>query len=129
MPKEFLIKAGEKKRVLWVFSSSIPGTPRFKAGAVDGGEVTGKVEVARRRWFEWQRENVDLHPRNVFEKGFSDADYRIYVTPDRDTRIIFETRHMRAELYFRILAAVLILGLISGVTAWIFADPATPSQN
>ena len=121
MPKEFLIKAGESKRVLWIFSSSIPGSPRFSAEAVDGGEVSGTVRVSRRRWFVWQHEDHPLHARNVFDKGFADADYRISVTPDKDTKVTFETRHMRTEIFIYILAAVVILGVVAGSTAFMFA--------
>ena len=127
MPKEFIIPAGQRSRVLWLYSSSIPGSPRFRAEALDGGAPSGTVEVARRRWFAWHRDHHPLHQRNVFEKGFSDGDYRIYVTPDQDCRITFETRHFRAEIFFRILAGVLILGVLSAITAFIFANPGGPS--
>ena len=70
MPKQFLITAGETKRVLWIYSSSIPGATRFTAEAVDGGEVSGKVEVARKRWFNWLRDTHDLLAKNTFDKGF-----------------------------------------------------------
>jgi hypothetical protein len=70
-----------------------------------------------------------LHRRNVFDKGFADADYRIYVTPDQDCEISFETRHFRAEIYFRLLAGLLILGLIAAMTAWIFVPPAGPGGS
>ena len=129
MPKEFLIKAGETRRVLWVYSSSISGSPRFTAETLDGNEVSGTVEIARKRWFTWHRDMRDLQARNVFDKGISDGDYRIFVTPDHDTRIKFETRHFRAEIFFKIFAGIIILGLISASAAWIFADPGIPSQK
>ncbi len=129
MAKRFVLKAGERVCVLWVFSSSIPGTVRFNAGAPDGQEVTGTVELARRRWFSWIRTSHPLHARNVFDKGYTDTDYRIYVTPDRDCEITFETRHLRAEYYFRFLAAFLILGLIAAITAFVMTLPPPPAGN
>lgn len=126
MGKTFDIKAGTRTRILWIFSSSIPGTVRFTAAPSADGPLTGVVELARRRWFDMHRTNHDLHARNVFEKGMADADYRIYVTPDQDCHISFATRHMRAEIYFRILAGVFIMGLLAAATALIFAPPAPP---
>lgn len=117
MPKTLDLKAGEKRRILWLFSSSIPGQVRFRAEGADGAPPAGKVELAKRRWFDWTSEEFDLHPRNVFDKGVSDADYRLYVTPDSDTRITFETRHFRAEYLFRIIVALLVLGVLSPLVA------------
>jgi len=106
---------------LWIFSSSIPGTTRFRAETPDGAPPEGEVELATRRWFSWTRTKHPLAARNVFEKGFADSDYRVYVTPNTDCRIEFDTRHMRAELYFKILAGILILGVIAGTAAFLFA--------
>ncbi|MEM6661983.1 MAG: hypothetical protein AAF666_07375 [Pseudomonadota bacterium] len=124
MAKVFHLKAGEKRRVLWLFSSSIPGEVRFRAEAADGSMPQGTVELARRRWFEWQRSAHPLAARNVFDKGIADADYRIYVTPETDCRIEFDTRHFRAEIYFRVLAGVIGLGILGALGAFILAPPA-----
>ncbi|MEM9140546.1 MAG: hypothetical protein AAGB15_12025 [Pseudomonadota bacterium] len=124
MGKVFEIKAGQPTRVLWLYSSSVPGTARFRVEAMDGGPApSGTVELARRRWFEWHRESHPLTARHVFDKGMMDTDYRITITPDRDCRVIFETWHFRAELFFRILAGVIITGVVAALSVMLFADP------
>lgn len=123
--KRFDIPAGQRTKVLWIFSSSIPGDVRFSASAAEGNNLSGKVEVHRQRWFQWQQEDHDLTSEMVFEKGMSDGDYRIFVTPDQDTTIQFRTRHARAETFFVILACVLGLGIVSGLTAFLLAPPPT----
>lgn len=122
MPKEFLVKAGETRRILWLFSSSIPGQVRFRAEAADGEAPEGTVELARRRWFDWHRETQPLHARNVFDKGVSDSDYRLTVTAERDTRIVFETRHFRAEYLFQILVALVVLGVLSPLVMYLIMN-------
>ena len=122
MGKVFEIKAGQTKQVLWLLSSSIPGQIRFSAETSDGSEPSGTVELARRRWFDWQTETHPLHARNVFDKAMSDADYRLTVTPDNDARIVFETRHFRAEYIWKILVAVLALGVLSPLIVMLVAN-------
>ena len=124
MGKVFDLKAGERARVLWIFSSSIPGMVRFHAKTETGEPPQGTIELAVRRWFAWDRKTFPLSATNRFDKGFSDADYRIYVTADTDCRIEFETRHFRAEIFFRILAGILILGVLSAAAAFLFAPSA-----
>ena len=121
MAKQFIIPAGKRQCVLWVFSSSIPGQSRFTAEPLDGDTLTGTVEVRRWHWFHWRIKEYPLAQRNVFDKGFGDADFRIFVTPDQDCRITFQTRHFRAEAYFLLLAALLGLGFVAGLIAVIFA--------
>lgn len=122
MAKEFLVKAGETRRILWLLSSSIPGQVRFRAEAVDGEPPAGTVELARRRWFDWHRETFPLRPQNVFDKGVSDSDYRVTVKPDRDTRIVFETRHFRAEYLFKILVALIVLAVLSPLVMYLILN-------
>jgi len=116
------LKAGERKRVLWIMSSSIPGTVRFRAETDDGSPPGGTVELARRRWFSWYRSEHDLAARNVFEKGFSDADYRVYVTPVQDCRIVFETRHFQARHLVLAFAVVAMLGIAAAIGSILFAN-------
>jgi len=109
--KTFLIKAGERKRVLWLFSSSVPGQPQFEATPTRGEEITGKVEVIR----SGGTETFPLSRQNSVEKGFWDANYKIYVTPDQDCEIEFQTRHFRAETLFIILALVVLFSGIAPI--------------
>lgn len=126
--RDLTLKAGRRSRILWIFSGSIPTTVRFRAAALDDAPVSGVVELFRRQWLDPETTHHPLGGRNVFSKGFSDADFRIYVTPDCDCRITFETRHFRAETFFRILAGVLVLGALAAGTALFLAEPPTPAQ-
>ena len=122
MAKTFEIPAGEKRRrPLAASQARFPGQVRFRAEAVNGGALTGKVELARRRWFTWERDEFDLHARNVFDKGVTDSDYRIFVTPDQDARITFETRHFRAEYLWKIILGLLVLAVLSPLVAMLIS--------
>lgn len=115
--KTFRVRAGERCRVLWIFSSSIPGQARFASESNEGGPVSGTVDLVRRRWFKFQTETFPLRPENRFDKGFADADYRIYVTPDQDCTIRFETRHFRAGTLFSLLIGLMIFGIVAAATS------------
>lgn len=119
MPKTVQIPAGQRTRVLWIYSSSIPGDVRFTAHPIDGDTLTGTVDLQRNAMFGSRREQYPLTERMVLGKGFWDGDYRVFVTPDQDTEIRFETRHFHAEIFFVILAIILGLGVVSGVTAFL----------
>lgn len=125
MSRDVLIKAGERTRVLHMVSDSIPSKPRFRAEAVNGGPVSGKIDI-HRGLFGGSAEHHDLNERNVVTKGFWDANYSIYVTPDTDTKITFETRHFRASMLVWVLLIVVAMGLIAGLPAFLAA---TPSGN
>ncbi len=117
MGKTFSVRAGERCRVLWIFSSPIPGQTRFTAEPTSGEDLTGSVELVRRRWFNFETETFPLQHQNSFDKGFADADYRIYVTPDQDCRIAFETRHFRAGTLFGLLIGLMVFGIIASATS------------
>jgi len=89
---------------------SIPQKVRFTAEPVaEGGSVSGTVEVAGSRWlFRKAPAPHALAAENVFDKGMWDSRYAIYVTPDEDVRIRFETRHVRAKLLFLALGGVVV---------------------
>lgn len=128
MPKEFTIKAGERTRVLWLFSDSIPARPRFRAESADGAPISGKIEITR-GMFGSTTDHQALSAQNVLTKGFWDSNYSVYVTPDQDVRVTFETRHFRGETLIWIIGAIFALGLLSAIAVWVLADPATPSLN
>lgn len=117
MGRQVTVPAGTTQRILWIYSSSIPGQIRFRAEPINDDTLSGQVELRRRAWFSWKSEKHELAPRNIFEKGMADGDYRILVTPDQDTRITFETRHFRTEYLFYILGGMVALALLAGLTA------------
>ena len=120
------IKAGETKEILWIFSSSIPGKIRFHAQGVDDEPARGKIHVDVNTLFNARRDEFDLAAENVLNKGFWDANYKVSVTPETDTKIEFQTRHFRAGTLFIILAAIMILGIVSAAIALFFAAPSGP---
>ncbi|MEM0987702.1 MAG: hypothetical protein AAGK00_02390 [Pseudomonadota bacterium] len=120
-PKSFHIPASQRTKILWLYSSSVPGEVRFTATPTDPtASLNGTVELHRKRWFTWHRDDYPLSARMTLPKGMSDGDYRVYVTPDQDTDIQFQTRHARAEIFFVILACVVGLGLVAGSRAFMF---------
>lgn len=116
MGETFSIKAGERKRVYRLFSSSIPSTINFDANA-DAGEITGVVEVDRWHWFSWKRETVPLKRNNAIEKGFGDADFLIHITPDQDCEVVFQSKSVGGPFLIIVLAVILIVAIASVMIA------------
>ncbi len=109
-------------------SDSIPSKPRFTAETVDGHPVRGKVEVIR-GLFGSTTETHELASENVVTKGFLDANYSIYVTPETETNITFETRHFRASALMWVLAIVVVIGVIASLSVVLFNNtPPTAGQ-
>lgn len=122
MGKHFEISAGERKRVLWLYSSSMSGNIRFTAEGTNGDTPEGKVELVISRWFKTVHQDHPLLPGNVFDKGFADWNYKIYVTPQNDCSIQFETRHFRFETMWVAFAVVLLLGILAPVIMMIISN-------
>ena len=88
----------------------MPQDVRFTAEPADAG---GEVEVISSRWlFRKQAVRHPLRGSNSFAKGFGDTNYEIYVTPEQDVTIAFETRHFSAKALYRVLGAVIALGVL-----------------
>ena len=107
-----VIPGGKRRRVLLLVSSSMAGRVLFRAAPTDGAPPAGKVEV-RGGMFGTRREEHPLVYDNNLRKRFTDNIYSVWVTPERQTRITFKTRHFRAHL----LAIALVLLIVAGVTA------------
>lgn len=124
MFEEEIIEGGQRRRVLFILSSSIPTVARFRAVATDGQPVAGKVEI-RRGLFGERREEQPLKLDNACRKGFWDVVFSVYVTPERQSRIMFQTWHFRAHHLGLVLGAVLVLGLAGGIVTF-FVAAGTP---
>ena len=74
------------------FSSSLSQTFSFEVEPlVPGGTVSGTVEVCGSRWlFKKPPQVMPLLPTVTVEKGFWDTRYSVFVTPDRDVRVILQ---------------------------------------
>ncbi len=83
------IKAGERKRIIRKFSSSIVATYKFSAEPVNPSEdISGTVEIKGSNWlFPKPAETQELQQQNSVEKGMWDTFYSVFVTPDVDVNI------------------------------------------
>ena len=110
--RTFDIRAGERRRILHLFSDSIPRQVRFSAAPADGaGPVGGEVEVAGSRWlFAKPPVRRPLALENVVAKGYWDTNFSIYVTPDRDMIVTLHGGHFTSRMLWWVLAAVVIVG-------------------
>ncbi|MDP6709175.1 MAG: hypothetical protein QF893_22775 [Alphaproteobacteria bacterium] len=113
--KPITIGKGERRRVLHLVFDSIPQLVRFSAEPAAGaGPVAGKVEVVGSRWlFRKPPETHELGAENVFQKGFLDSFYSVYVTPEQETRISFDSSHFRVKYLIYALGIVVILAAVS----------------
>ena len=110
------IKAGERKRIIRKFSSSVATAYQFSADPVDNsGDVAGIIEVKGSRWlFSKPVETQDLQRQNSVHKGMWDTFYSVYVVPDVDVNITFPRSHI-APRWMYITIAVFILILAAGL--------------
>ena len=117
--KQIVARAGERTKILHIFSDSIPQQVRFVASPLVAGEpVGGTVEVVRRHWFaKAPAETFPLRSEQAFNKRFADIDYAIFVTPESDVRIAFQSRHFERSTLFAILGVVAALGVLGALFA------------
>jgi len=89
--RELRVSAGERRRVLRRFSSSIPRTFTFDVEPEDGSsEISGRVEVRGSRWlFPKPPVVLELRPTMRVDKGFWDTVYSVFITPDQDVWVTF----------------------------------------
>lgn len=118
-------RAGTRTRVLHILSDSLPQSVRFTAEPLKGaGEPTGLVEVERSRLFAGRRtEQHPLQARNTLQKGMFDVVYSVFVTPDEDTKIAFQSRHFRSRWLIWVLVLVLAAGIAAGSIAALSGRP------
>jgi hypothetical protein len=111
--RQYTIAAGERKRILHLYSDSIPTTIKFRAEPLAGNQpVTGQIEVSGSKWlFAKPSTFQPLEANNGVPKGMWDTNFSLYVTPDQDCQITFDSRHLGAKLLFIIIGIVLLLGI------------------
>jgi len=110
------IKAGERKRIIRRFSSSVVATYQFSAKPVDSNDkVSGRVEVKGSRWlFSKPVETQALQQLNSVKKGRWDTFYSVYVAPDVDAKITLKKSGI-GTLWIYITIAILILLFAAGL--------------
>ena len=67
------------------------------------------------------RDTYPLKAENRFEKKIMDASYRIYVAPNEDTPLRFQTRHFQAGHLFRAIVILIVLAVVAGTLPFILA--------
>ncbi len=107
------IEAGERRRIIRVFSSSVATTYRFRAEPLEG-TVSGTVEVKGSNWiFPKPAVSQELAEDNTVEKGAWDTLFSVTVVPDGDVRVITEGRSMRSA---GVLAAIVgVIVVLAGI--------------
>ena len=86
---EIVVRAGERRRIIRRFSSSLSQSFPVHAEPLTAGDrISGTVEVCGSRWlFARDPLVLDLEPDMTVEKGFWDTRYSVFVTPDVDLRV------------------------------------------
>ncbi len=120
--KSIDIKAGQRTRIIHMFSNSIPMTLDFRAEAVrKGQQVSGEVEVRGSNWLFPKPPVVqELGEENSVEKGMWDTFYSVYVTPRNDVRI--ETRTTGGtQIWVFLIIALVLLAVVSSLFPMLFS--------
>ncbi len=117
--KQIVARAGERTKILHIFSDSIPQQVRFAATPLMAGEpVGGTVEVVRWHWFaKAPAETFSPPQRTGLQQALRHIDYAVFVTPHSNVRIAFQSRHFERSRLFAILGVVVTLGVIGALFA------------
>jgi hypothetical protein len=113
--RDILVSKGERTRILHLWSSSLFGWIRFTAKTSSGKPPTGKVETSIRSFLTSYEIKYPLATEHKFRKRMATTNYQIYVTPDEDTTITFQTRHFQAHQLFWVFGLVVVLGVLSAL--------------
>lgn len=123
MARTIDLKAAERTRILHMFSDSIPKTIAFGAATTSGAAPTGTIEVVRQGG---RSETHALGTDNSVQKGFTDWNFSIYVTPDQDCTVTMPGGLLQGKTLFLIIGLVLLIGLIAGGMAAFVGPPPPP---
>jgi len=104
---------GERTRVLYIWSSSMPGAIRFSAETQSGNPPGGLVETSIRRILPRKTTEYPLKAKNRLTKGVFDSSYQIFVTPDEDTTITVQSWHFQARHLIWAVGILIGLAVIS----------------
>jgi len=100
---------GQPTRIVKLVASTVPCEFTFSARKVDGDAARGEVEVVTRRLFRARREVFPLQGQNSFEKLDPCLSYRITVTPEDDTMLMFEETRITARHLYKFLALIAVV--------------------
>jgi len=110
------VKAGERKRIIFQFSNSLPQTHKFSAKPVDpDNKIAGIIEVKGSNWlFPKADVTFDLGDVNAIDKGAWDTFYSVYVTPKTDIKITMTSSPVK-NLWVYIIAVLIIAAIASSL--------------
>ncbi len=114
--KTFEIKAGEKKRIIYQFSNSLPQTHKFTAEPTGpDSKLGGVIEVKGSNWlFPKDGVSFDLGDINAIDKGAWDTIYSVYVTPQTDTKITLTSSPVKGRWLY-IIGVLIIIAIASSM--------------
>ena len=77
------------------------------------------LETRIRRWFTARTTEYPLQAENTLQKGMFDASYQIYVTPNEDTTLRFQSRHLQAHHLKWAFVALIGLAALSALIPFV----------
>ncbi len=114
--KNIDIKAGERVKVIHMFSNSLPMDLGFSAiSEQEGQKISGQVEVKGSNWL-FPKEAVlqKLREENIVKKGMWDTLYSVYVIPDIDLSIKVE-KPGGVKIWLMLIIALIVVAIASSM--------------
>ena len=107
----FNISAGERTRIIWKLSNSIPTTYEFFAFSPSGNdELSGTIVIKGSNWlFPKPPVSQKLAQQNTVSKTMWDTFYSVYVTSDQDVQVTLGGEQINRSLLY--------IALVIGITA------------
>lgn len=111
--KEIDLKAGERVKVLSLFSDSVPRTIAFEVTTADGTAPDGTVEMESSMLPMMAKTRV-THPlkrENRLNKSWLQANVAVHVVSATDASLRFKSRQAAGKLLWIVVAAIGVLAI------------------
>ena len=113
---EIPVPKGQRTRVINLWGGTVPGTLRFSARTINGESATGRIDTVLRKLGKTEQAEYPLGGQNSFDTQPVYISYQFFVTPDEDTTVYFETRHIEARhLFWALVALATAVGALAAV--------------
>lgn len=108
--KPSVVRRGERTKVLSKFSNSLDMTYRFQAEPVAPADnLSGTVEVSGSNWiFSKPSTSQPLARQNEVHKGIWDTFYSVYVEPDCDVTITWDSSSLGGSTKLIVLISLVV---------------------